>query len=147
MAEKNYIDILSSDFEEKAENLSTQYLNICNYTLLTSIPEMLSEWWTYSGKSIEEFLESEELSEVIDEKTFVDVLVGKYTFTNQFLPLIRDKMPYNVTLNKLYSLNKSFRAEHPEAKLLQVDNDKLHAVLRKIYLRKKEKINKDITQI
>lgn len=66
MAEKNYIDILSSDFEDKAENLSTQYLNICNYTLLTSIPEMLSEWWTYSGKSIEEFLESEELSEVYD---------------------------------------------------------------------------------
>lgn len=55
------------------------------------------------------------------------------------MPLIRAKIPYNVTLNKLYTLNKNFAAEHPKAEMLSVDNNKLHALLRKIYLQKKEK--------
>ena len=139
MTDTDYTEVMSSDFDDKPESLSTQYFNICNYTLMTSIPEMLSEWWSYSGKSVAEFLESEELSEVINEKTFVDILVGKYKLTNQLLPLIRAKVPYNVSLNKLYSLNKNFSVEHPKAKLLYVDNEKLHALLRKIYLQKKEK--------
>lgn len=69
MADTDYAEMLSSDYEDKPESLSAQYFNICNYTLMISIPEMLSEWWSYSGKSVKEFLESEELSEIINEKT------------------------------------------------------------------------------
>ena len=131
-------------FNDEDKSLSIQYLNINRYTLLTSIPEMISEWWAYSGKSAEDFLKSEELSEVIDEKIFIDILIGKYKFSTRFLSLLQEKIPYNITLNKLYSLNKSFAAEHPEAEILSVDSNKLQSLLRKIYLRKKESKKKRI---
>lgn len=130
-----------SDKSDKTETagLSKQYLNISYYTLLTSIPEMLSEWWSYSGKDVKNFIKDEDLSEIIDEKTFADILIGRYKFTNQFLSLMRAKIPYDITLDKLYFLNKTFEKEHPEAETLCVDSDKLHLLLRKIYLQKKEK--------
>ena len=103
---KKEINLPANQYVDRAEKLSDRFLNISCYTLLESIPEMLSEWWTASKQDIPSFSHNTELSKIITEKDFIDIVVGKYYFSNTFMMLIKEKIPYKVTFNTLYHLIK-----------------------------------------
>lgn len=126
-------------FVDTQEQLSNQFFNVSNYTILESIPEILCEWWSNTRKDIREFLDSEGFSSVIDDKMFVDVLLGKYYFSNYFLMLIREKLPYHVTLEKLYHINKNFMKNHRDAELLKINEALVIKMLKAFYAQKRKK--------
>lgn len=130
---------------DRDDIVSRKFMNISSYTVLENIPEMLSEWWSNSGKDMKTFLKDEDLINITDEQTFTEILVGKYSFPTCFLLLLKEKLPYNVTLEKLYHLNKDFCKKHSGVPVLKTSADTILSVLKKIYKTKKEKRQKAIS--
>ena len=131
-------ELPNNPYLDKEENLSTQFLNISHYTLLDDIPEMLCEWWSATKKEVRTFIQDEGLSEFVDDKTFIDILLGKYYFSNYFLMLIREKLPYNISIEKLYRSNKKFIQSHRAASKLIVDDRLIIKALKGVYAQKKD---------
>ena len=135
---KKKSDIPNNPYVDKEEQLTEQFFNVSHYTLMEDIPEMLCEWWSSTQKDITAFLADEGLSEFLDEKKFIDVLLGKHYFSNYFLMLVKEKIPYNVTIEKLYRSNKNFIKRHQEAELLKVDDALIISVLKDTYAKRKK---------
>lgn len=144
---KKEIMLPGNEYFDKEEKLSEQFLHISPYTLLESIPEMLSEWWASTQKDMHTFLEDNGLSKVIDDKTFTDILLGKYYFSDTFLVLLKEKIPYNISLEKLYWHNKSFIKKHSKAEQLKTDDDLVINLLKEIRAKKKEEKKKHLRAI
>ena len=135
---KKEIKLPNNDQVDREENLSNRFLNISRYTLLEDIPEMLCEWWSGTEKDLQSFLKDEGLSEVIDEQTFIDIVLKKYYFSDRFLVFLKDKVPYNVSIEKLYRRNKTFMKKHPEAECLKLNEELVSRLLKGVYDQKKE---------
>lgn len=74
---------------DKSEQISRNFLNISRYTLFDNISEMISEWWSCSQKDIPTFLKDEDLSDIINEQEFTDIVLGKYYFSPLFLSILK----------------------------------------------------------
>lgn len=144
MYQKRKLSLSDNPHFDREEQLSEQFLNISSYTLLDDIPEMLCEWWSSTKKDLHTFLVDEGLTQIIDDKTFENIVLGKYYFSNYFLLFIKEKLPYNVSIEKLYRHNKNFIKEHKEAEELRVNEELIVKWLKDFYAQKSTKRKQSI---
>ena len=143
---KKELNLSANEYFERTESLSEGFLHISHYTLLDGVPEILSEWWSSTLKDMNSFLKDEGLSEVIDDKTFTDILIGKYHFSNAFLLFIHEKLPCKIKIETLYRYNKLFMKQHPNAQRLKTDDEAIRDILRRNFARKRQKRKQDIRE-
>lgn len=125
-------------FDRKGDNIPVHFLNISYYRVLDSVPEIISEWWSSTGKDINTFLKDEHLSEILDEQMFINIITGKYNLDIKFLLLIKEKIPCDMQIEKLYRLNQKFCKLHREVEDLPIKGEALVALLKQLYIEKKE---------
>lgn len=116
--------------EIKESNLEKKYVTFNVYSALSSIPEIMCEWWASSGKDINSFLKDVELDTIITEEQFIDSILGKYYFSNAFMYLIKLKLPNIIATEKLYYLNNQLRKSN--ASKLKLDKIKLSSAIKEI---------------
>lgn len=108
---------------------------------ISSIPEVLCAWYADEKKqykNIDNFLEINKLSDFLSEKDFISVINRRSLLPMYFLPLLKEKLSFNIGVNKLAELNRRHYMDNRWLKPLKMDEIKIVAELKQIRTAKKQ---------